>query len=444
MHRWQWGEELLRLSLLMPSLSIAVGVSSLLTMNGGLFLYGLPGILLCHIVLNIPLATSMILKGYQVVPSGVWVQAVNLRLKGTVLFWNIELPLLSGVLLQTAGLVFVFCFSSFTIPLMMGGGPDKTTLTVSLYYSLVIQGDIPFSLILLGTKLSICGIIVGGLKRPSDNTHEVTPTTYCDPFGTSLRPHTLLRPGRISGLFTIILLFFLCLPVGNVVWGPMKDWVWSALQGKAYLHWPNGLRHALQNSISLAVSSATIALLLSIGIRCLTFRWRSYLEQAAHMILILPGFVGGIIIFLLVQKWFDILPQAFYILLLLNSLTGIPLALKVISPSWQYIEKHYRYVQTCLRLPLWARLRWVYGPLLSPNLRLAFVVVAAYSLGDLSGILLFDQQEFLTLPNLIYTAYGHFDGITARLLSLVLVVIVSVLFFISRFMSWKIRNAPFT
>ena len=51
-------------------------------------------------------------------------------------FWRVELPLSAGALAAGAGLVFVYSFSSFGLPLILGG-PRYATLEVAVYRALL-------------------------------------------------------------------------------------------------------------------------------------------------------------------------------------------------------------------------------------------------------------------------------------------------------------------
>ena len=61
---------------------------------------------------------------------------------------------------RVAGLVFLLCFTSFSLVLMLGGGPAVTTLEVSIYTALRFDFDMPMAGKLALLQLMICAGVV--------------------------------------------------------------------------------------------------------------------------------------------------------------------------------------------------------------------------------------------------------------------------------------------
>jgi thiamine transport system permease protein len=422
-HNKVWYESLLCLPLIMPSISVVLAYCSLAGDIHFFKLLGLPGILICHIFLNLPLATLMILKGYQTTPSSLWHLSATLRLPAILHLYKIELPLLLKVLLKTAALIFLFCFSSFTIPLMMGADPSKSTLSIFLYYNLVIQGNYTASSLLLGMNISICAVIIGLIailkERPL--------TAYHSSF--SVRPHALQNSVwfKSLGIFIISLLF---LP-------PLSGLIFRLVQDFPLWRWPEGLWGALQVSLLVATSSAMIVVLLACLVLLVFPHHRQWLERLIYIVLAFPSFIVGVVIFWLSFKWQSTILHAYPAMIVINTIVGLPVALKILNPATHKIDMNYGKLQTSLRLTLFARLRWLYIPLLQPSLRLTFALVMAFSLGDLGSILLFNQDEIQTLPGLIYESYSRFNLVDARLLSVILMGLVAFIFLLLKVRSYR-------
>ena len=99
-------------------------------------IYGLSGILIAHLFFNIPLAARMSLQALQSVPTEQHQLAAQLNIKGSIFFRLIEWPYLKSQTVSAFVLIFMLCFTSFTIVLALGGGPQNSTLEVAIYQEL--------------------------------------------------------------------------------------------------------------------------------------------------------------------------------------------------------------------------------------------------------------------------------------------------------------------
>ena len=96
-------------------------------------IYGLAGILVAHVFFNLPLAARLLLEALEAVPLDHWRLSAQLGMGARASFRLIEWPAMRAALPGVAALVFMLCVTSFTIVLMLGGGPAATTLEVAIY-----------------------------------------------------------------------------------------------------------------------------------------------------------------------------------------------------------------------------------------------------------------------------------------------------------------------
>ncbi len=411
-HKNIFTERVLSIILLTPPLTIAIYWGNIAGNTKSYLFSNVVGILICHVFLNLPLAALMVLKGYQTLQSSIWILAINTRLKNWRLLKKIELPLLKNVLIKCFGFIFLMCFNSFTVPLLLGGGPEQSTLSTLLYYTLIVQGNINHALIILGIKISICLIIMISLGLVN-NKHASSPARLSKTVLQSLK-----YPLSIEILVIVCITLILVPPFVFLLSQIILDW--------AGIRWSYELFIAAKNSLILAVLSSVCVLVSSFTILLAAPCWRQKLEQISYIMLMMPSFVIGVMLFIITSRFFGIILTTFNALLILNFICGLPLALKILGPALDHIESSYSKLHKTLRLSIIARMKWLYIPLLNPALRLAGVIVAAYSLGDLGGILLFNQTEFITLPALIYDTYGHFDIVNARFMSFILMSLAAL------------------
>ena len=408
-----WTDKVLALPLIIPSLSLVVGVTTLMGKTVH-YLYGLQGIVMCHIYLNVPLATLILLNAYRSIPQSLWQLTAALRLSKMVCFLKVELPLLKTALSKTAGIVFLYCLSSFTIPLMMGGGPGGNTLTVALYYALVVKGDFQESMVLLAVN-----VLIGFLVILISSHYKIA-----DIKASTGQQRIAVRSTNISWLidkiFTSFIFVFLLAPL----WALMWQQSWSTTP------WSMQYTQAITGSLTIAGITAGITTLITLGICCLQPLARIWLERLSSLMITIPSFAIGMgILWLHIHSHlFAVSP--FTILITTTVLVSWPVSLRIVHGAFLKIEANNHQLMRALHLPWKARLRWVYLPLAWPTMRLAFALVAVYSLGDLGSILCFPSQDIQTLPKMIYEAHSQFNFMTAQFLSLVLIGLATSIFII--------------
>lgn len=96
------------------------------------FLYSLAGVVIAHGFYNFPVVLRTVAQVWERLPEDESDAALTLGASPARVFFTITLPRLSGAILSSAVLVFLYCFFSFVIVLLFGG-IGGTTLEVELY-----------------------------------------------------------------------------------------------------------------------------------------------------------------------------------------------------------------------------------------------------------------------------------------------------------------------
>lgn len=133
----------------LPSIVVVLGFVIVFGNNGllnrglmGLFglgdppirvLYTLGAIVLAHTFYNFPIAIRLVSAVWGRVNPNLERAARNLGATGFRLFWSVHLPAIAPGLFAAAALIFIFCFTSFAVILVLGGGPRYTTIEVAIY-----------------------------------------------------------------------------------------------------------------------------------------------------------------------------------------------------------------------------------------------------------------------------------------------------------------------
>jgi thiamine transport system permease protein len=121
-------------------------------------IYGLPGVVLAHVFLNLPLATRMFLQGWQAIPAERLRLAAALDLPPGAVFAHLEWPMLRRVLPGAAVTVFTICLTSFAVALILGGGPRATTVELAIYQALRFEYDLGHAAGLAGVQFAMCAV----------------------------------------------------------------------------------------------------------------------------------------------------------------------------------------------------------------------------------------------------------------------------------------------
>ena len=158
--------------------------------------YGLQGILLAHLFLNLPFAVRLILNGWAAIPAERFRLAAALGFGPREVWRHIERPMLRERLAGVALSIFLVCLTSFTVILVMGGGPRATTLELAIYQAFTLEFDLAHAAALASLQMATSlGAAFLGLAA-------VTPAA----FGAGLdRPHARRdRTGPLGLTFDIL------------------------------------------------------------------------------------------------------------------------------------------------------------------------------------------------------------------------------------------------
>ncbi|MCR4266579.1 thiamine/thiamine pyrophosphate ABC transporter permease [Nitratireductor sp. ZSWI3] len=395
-------------------------------------IYGLSGILVAHVFFNLPLATRLFLNALESVPADQWRLAAQLGMGAGASFRFLEWPAMRAALPGVAGLVFMLCVTSFTIVLLLGGGPRATTLEVAIYQALRFDFDPARALALTLVQVVLAGAVVFGLTRlgatlTGDANLPVAPRRFVwhGPVETALN----------AALIGLSLLF---------VAGPMAATVLAGLGADlARLAAESAVHRALLTSLLFAGLSALLCLLLSLALvaarRALELRRGALpaglLEQAtdsgAALVLIVPPLVIGAGWFILLRHLGDVFAFAPLMVVTVNAVMAMPFAMRAIRPA--YDAASARHERLCLSLGIAGlnRLRLVDWPALRRPAATALAFAMALSLGDLGVIALFGSDRVQTLPYLLLQRMGSYRTADAAGIALFLGLLCLALMFVA-------------
>ena len=338
-------------------------------------IYGLSGILIAHLFFNIPLATKLFLQSLESIPYEQHQLAAQLNIRGWRFVRLVEWHALRRQMLPTFSLIFMLCFTSFTVVLTLGGGPQYTTLETAIYQAILFEFDLPKAAVFALLQFVFC-LLLFTFSSLFNNTSQTTLSS----------PYRWLSPSKSAVKFFHVFLLgvFVCFMLS-----PLLNILFSALtSGKWLTAWHNPqLWKALIYSLTIAPASALLALLMAVALLLFSRRlqWLYYVKTAQFIL------NAGMVILAIPMLYYD---------RLCNSL-GIV--------GWQRF-----------RLIEWHSLR--------TPINYALALAFALSLGDFTAIALFGNQEFTSLPHLLYQQLGSYRHQEAAVTAGILLLLCGAIF----------------
>ncbi|MGV2051170.1 thiamine/thiamine pyrophosphate ABC transporter permease ThiP [Agrobacterium salinitolerans] len=373
-------------------------------------IYGLSGILIAHVFFNLPLSVRLMLAGLERIPGEYWRMAASLGMGPVSIFRFIEWPAVARLVPGIAGLVFMLCATSFTLVLLLGGGPAATTLEVAIYQALRFDFDPQRAIALSVLQIALTAILLGLLAfLPS-------PEAEIPSLGRSLRRFD--GKGVGARLWDGVAIVFAVLLIGL----PLAAIAVSGLRADLprLLSAPIFLRAAVASLAIAALSAALVVLccMAIIGARQAIGSRRqagqplrflsAMLGAGSSLVLLVPPVVLGSGWFLLLRVFGDVSFYAPVLVALINMLMALPLAMRVLEPAFTSHFLRTGRLSASLGLQGLTRLRFADLPVLWRPLAMAFSFAMALSLGDLGAVALFGSESFVTLPWLVYSSMGSY------------------------------------
>ncbi len=389
-------------------------------------IYGLNGILLAHIFFNLPLSAKVFLRCLHSIPNQQRQLAAQLGVLNFHFIRLVEWRYLRRHLLPTLALVFMLCFTSFPIVLTLGGGPRYTTLEVAIYQAIVFDFELGKAAIFALLQFVFCFF----LFQVSNYFTRHTPTAasvgkpYHLPLSTWLN---MIHYGVLAAL-----VLFTLLPLLSICISGLDIFAWEKSLTNKQLY------KALGYSLSIAPLAGglcvSMAAVLLLGARQLN--WLGYkhisgsIIDTGMMILAVPALVLAVGLFLLLRQFSVTTPCLFMIVVLCNALMALPFVLRILTEPFFHNMTYYEKLCQSLGIRGFNRLRLIEWQSLKSPLKSAFALATALSLGDFTVIALFGNQNFTSLPRLLYQQLGSYHSQEAAVTALVLLLFCAVIFYL--------------
>lgn len=436
------------LAMVLPSTVAAMGLLAVWGRNGvvaslcgslcgDVSIYGLHGVVLAHMMLNVPLVMRVMIPLLNAVHQSKWHHAALLGFSAWDRFRHIEWPQIRSVIPGVASLIFMLCFTSFALVLMLGGGPKVTTLEVEIYgavrFDFNLLAAAGLSLIQFGVMALVVASFAfwGGWHASGDIRTLANPLPRYDLTSTD-------RVWDVTVLAGVIML--VALPVLMVAIRGINLDLITLLQRQQFFD-------AVQASFSVAIITAVVVTVLSLVMAyakaslSLSHRHRNMpyasllrvvLDQGVLLYLVIPSVVLGTAAFIILRGWGDVFGYAFAVVVMANTLLTLPFAYRLLERRLTGILAQHDRLAVQLGIMGAHRLKILTLPALRHDLGLVVGLTAALSIGDLGVIALFANADFRTLPWLLYQLSGKYAADEAAALAFVLMLVTISFFWVGR------------
>lgn len=429
---------LLSVSLVLPTLVVVLGLVSVFGRAGWISQalaaagselrlnpYGLGGIVLAHAYFNGAFAARQLLLQLEAIPAERRKLVHSLGLGPWRRFALMEWPALRGALPTLACTVFLLCFTSFAIVLVLGGSPRYNTLEVAIYEALRLDFAPGRAVALALLQLGVCALLVwlaSALRGRSRAIGRPSAQRWPEPAASAALQWLLIGAALLA----------LLLPLAAVLLDGLRA------DHRALLADPL-LRRSLLTSVTLAAVSSVAVLLVALAVVraqvALSSRWqlgsrpwsgvaRGAIGFSASLYLALPSLVLGLGFFLAARQLPGSLGAwAWAALVVANLLLALPFALALLLPPALKLAERYDPLALTLDLSAARRWRWLEWPLLRRPLGQVAALAFCLSLGDMGVIALFGNHELSTLPWYLYQKFGAYRSQDAAGVALLLLLL---------------------
>lgn len=386
---------------------------------------GLPAIIVGHCMLNIPFAFYMLHGAYQK-SNPLWsLIARQLGATRWQAYKDIYVPFLRPTISSAAILIFILCFTSFSLPMVLGSQPYHMTPDIMIYHAYQHDNYSEIMLYFIVRLLVLLPLITaarGQLQSPGWQEHHLGVARY-------ERYHP-----RKHGWAWCAYLF----AVGICTLGPLVMLLVAKIDSSVFVFWHSIIVGAhdillgiqvykvILHSLLLACASGICAVIVGYGLHKLMMRTKNrWLQQTLDSVtstVFILGSVGcGILCAQLTQT--SSLPL-FIIATLCHVMLNFPFAYRIIKtqmiawePDWDLSAQSYGASSR-------ARLRTLELPFLRGSFLQALCVCCGLSLTEIGAGSILHDATGITLPMAIkiYRDHGMHEGVIG--LSVVLMLIV--------------------
>lgn len=396
------------------------------------FLYTPTAVILVHIFYNFPLTLRIVGDAIAHLPFEQEEAARILGASKIRIFLKIVLPRLLPSIAESFILGFLFCFQSFTVILVLGGGPSVTTLEAEIYRYAKFTNKLDYAGILACIELFVSYILTllyffiikGRNKKELSIQFNHSDSTY--------KKKTSI-PGT---MYTILILFLTLGPIIGIIFSsffktlPFNKGLVFSIENYLKLFSNSNNYKVIFNTLILGLVSAFISIFFSLSALFYTQKCTNLEKSIINFIYNAPLTISSVFIGLSWSIFFksDI---TFLLLPLILALPGIPFAFRSLSQAYKKIPVAILEASTILCKSKIKITFSIIVPLLTKTIIGSFLYSFLLAIGEINSLLLFAPQNTETLPLRIFHLIGSYRFNEASAYASILILVSIVLFVLS-------------
>lgn len=430
----------------MPGIMVSLGfillfgkgglVSTLIGRDPGI-VYSWKAILLAHAFYNFPIVVRMVSSLWQRVNPHYEEMAMSLGAKGFTLFRKVTLPLISPAIFASAMLTFVFCFLSFSIPLILGGY-RYVTIEVDIFSTVITLLDFRTGAALAAIQLLLSAIFMY-LYLKAMEAYSKREEQRIMRVEKKLHFRSLFSMKGLGIIvYSVFVVVFILAPLFAVLYDSLRfnghwslEWYRRMFSPEYNPMFGTSTIGAIKNS--LLFGFVTVAVSTGVGLPIAYFlnRWQFKGKLVIDVLAMLPLASSPITIGLAYVKFFSTTPlyYTFWIIAIAHSIIAYPFVLRSVSTSLKKIKTNLREAALTLGAGEWKTFLRVELPLAMGGLIVGAIFAFAMSIAELGATYMLAPPKYTTMTIAIYKFLGARQFGTASALS-VLLMMVSTLGFL--------------
>ena len=412
-------------------------------------LYHPEAIIIAHAFYNFPIILRLVGDAITKARASYAPVAAGLGASGIQAFFTVLFPIALPSVAAAALLVFLYCFTSFAVVLVLGGGPGATTLPVEIYRRARISLDYSAagSLALIETAVAAAAYIAyTRMERLSRRIAGIGEDKTADP----QESRSAFKGSPLTTAVSLAYLIFAALLVaGPILAVAAESFLSRTTRGSAAefsLRWWLSIRTsaipAFGRSLILAAVSATVSVILATAASLAVWGFnadktedkpkKSLFERATSALCVAPLASSGIVLGLGWLRFYGSgLARSFWAVAFAHAVSALPFAYRSISEGFRSLPPKTAAASAALGAPPLRTALQIALPGARKRLRSAWAFAAAVSLGELNAVLMLGLEGYETLPLLMYRAAGAYRFGTACAAGVLLAAACIVAFSIS-------------
>ena len=328
-------------------------------------------------------------------------------------FREVTLPLLLPSVIAASLLVFLFCFTSFGVILVLGG-PQLATIEVEIYYQAVPFFNLPLAAALSLLQIFFTFAVMVVYTRIQAKA--AVPLNLRPAESTQRRPATLgarlVVWGSLGGLLVLLLAPLLALVLRSFsLEGELTLRYYQALftnPSQSFFYVPPAV--AIRNSLLVAGTTVVLALFIGLIGAYLLAGPSNPLKSFLDPIFMLPLGTSAVTLGLGYIIALDQPPlnlRASPLLLpLAHTLVAFPFVVRSLLPALRGLNPHWREAAGVLGASRARIVREIDLPIIARALLVGAVFAFTVSVGEFGATLLIARPDFPTMPVVIYRLLG--------------------------------------